>query len=90
MNVESMTEKDMYNILREALYEFPVAEIKVSMPEWIAILDANHPLKKKYIGKTGIVTQSNSIVIDSLLHLMTLQITLGSSKNQGGHHNDIR
>ncbi len=49
INVESMTEKDMYNILREALYEFPVAEIKVSMPEWIAILDANHPLKKKYI-----------------------------------------
>lgn len=47
-------------------------------------------IKEKYIGKTGIVTQSNSIVIDSLLHLMTLQITLGSSKNQGGHHNDIR
>ena len=32
----------------------------------------------------------NPNVIDSLLHLMTLQITLGSSKNQGGHHNDIR
>ena len=49
INVEAMTEIDMYKILREALYEFPVLEIKVSMPEWIAILNHNHPLKKKYI-----------------------------------------
>ena len=45
INVETMSEKDMYDILREALYEFPVLEIKVSMPEWIAILDPNHPIK---------------------------------------------
>ena len=47
MNVDNMNEIDMYKILREALYEFPVLEIKVNMPEWIAILD--NPLKKKYI-----------------------------------------
>ena len=49
INVEAMSEKDMYDILREALYEFPVLEIKVSMPEWITILDPSHPIKKKYI-----------------------------------------
>ncbi len=51
INIDAMTEKDMYSILREALYEFPVLEIKVSMPEWIAILNHNHPLKQKYIEK---------------------------------------
>lgn len=51
INIDTMTEKDMYSILREALYEFPVLEIKVSMPEWIAILNHNHPLKQKYIEK---------------------------------------
>ena len=51
INIDTMTEVDMYKILREALYEFPVLEIKVSMPEWIAILNHDHPLKKKYIEK---------------------------------------
>ena len=49
MNVEEMNEKDMYTILREALYEFPVLEVDVNMPEWIAILNSNNPIKKKYI-----------------------------------------
>lgn len=49
MNIDAMNEKDMYNILREALYEFPVLEIKINMPEWIAILNSNHQVKQTYI-----------------------------------------
>lgn len=49
MNVENMNEKDIYNILKEALYEFPILEVKVNMPEWIAILSSNNPVKKSYI-----------------------------------------
>lgn len=49
ISVENMNEKDMYNILREALYEFPVLEVKVNMPEWIAILNPDNPIKKSYI-----------------------------------------
>lgn len=51
ISVENMTERDIYNILREALYEFPVLEVNVDMPEWIACLSANHWLKKIYIDK---------------------------------------
>ena len=51
VNVESMQEKDMYNILKSALYEFPVEEVKINMPEWIAILNPDHELKKVYIEK---------------------------------------
>ena len=49
LSVESMTEKGMYDILKEALYEFPVLEVKVNMPEWIAILNPDHPVKESYI-----------------------------------------
>ena len=49
LNIETMNEKDLYNILKEALYEFPILEVKVNMPEWIAILSANNPVKKSYI-----------------------------------------
>lgn len=51
INVENMKEKDMYNILKNALYEFPIEEVKVNMPEWIAILNHDHELKKTYIDK---------------------------------------
>ncbi len=49
ISVEQMNEKEMYDILREALYEFPVLEVKINMPEWIAILKANHQVKENYI-----------------------------------------
>ncbi len=49
INIENMNEKDMYDILREALYEFPVLEVQVNMPEWIAILNPKHEVKKSYI-----------------------------------------
>ena len=49
INIEAMNEKDMYQILREALYEFPVLEVRVHMPEWISILNPDHKIKKSYI-----------------------------------------
>lgn len=51
MNILNMQERDMYDILREALYEFPVLEVKINMPEWITVLNKEHYLKKPYIEK---------------------------------------
>ena len=51
ISIEAMQERDMYNILKEALYEFPIEQIKVNMPEWIALLNPDHYLKKEYITK---------------------------------------
>lgn len=51
ISVENMTERDIYNILREALYEFPVAEVNINMPEWIGCLSKEHWLKKIYVEK---------------------------------------
>ena len=49
MNIDTMNEKDLYTILREALYEFPILEVKINMPEWIAILSSNNSVKETYI-----------------------------------------
>ena len=51
VSVENMTERDIYSILREALYEFPVAEVNINMPEWIGCLSKDHWLKKIYVEK---------------------------------------
>ena len=51
ISVENMTERDIYSILKEALYEFPVTQVNINMPEWIACLSPNNWLKKEYISK---------------------------------------
>ena len=51
ISIENMTERDIYSILREALYEFPVMEVKFDMPDWIACLSPSNWLKKEYIEK---------------------------------------
>ena len=51
VSVEAMSEKEIYDILKEALFEFPVLSVNVSMPDWIACLSHKHPIKKEYIEK---------------------------------------
>lgn len=49
IDVDKMNERDMTNILKEALYEFPIIDVKVNMPEWITILSYKNEIKKTYI-----------------------------------------
>lgn len=51
MDIENMNEIDMYNILRTALYEFPVTDVSINIPEWIHVLDKKNNIKKHYISK---------------------------------------
>jgi len=48
MSVESMRESDVLNVLREALYEFPVLEVNVNLPSWVMVLRENHWLRTSY------------------------------------------
>ena len=51
MDIENMNEVDMYNILRSALYEFPITDVSINIPEWIHVLDKKHYVKEHYINK---------------------------------------
>ncbi len=71
ISVENMQERDMYNILKEALYEFPIEEVKFNIPEWIAILNNDNDIKKEYVNRI-----KNSVIeIDKLRDIEN--ITLG-------------
>ena len=48
MSIETMNEHDVYNVLRESLYEFPVLEVNVNLPSWVMVLNDNHWLKRNY------------------------------------------
>ncbi|MEG0372050.1 MAG: stage IV sporulation protein A [Clostridium sp.] len=45
----NMNMEDITNILEKVLYEFPVKEIGVNLPEWVEALDNNHWLKKNFV-----------------------------------------
>lgn len=51
ISVEKMEEEEILNILKEALYEFPILNIEVSIPEWVHVLPNHHEIKKHYIEK---------------------------------------
>nr|WP_289036659.1 stage IV sporulation protein A [uncultured Allobacillus sp.] len=48
VSVEEMREDDIHNILREALFEFPVIEVNVNLPSWVMSLKDDHWLRKQF------------------------------------------
>lgn len=51
ISVETMNEKDIMEILKTALMEFPVLDVSVSIPDWIHVLDNKHEIKKEFLDK---------------------------------------
>lgn len=58
ISVETMTEYEIYDILRSALYEFPVTSIEIKIPEWVHILNNEHKVKLEYLSKIRTSTLS--------------------------------
>jgi len=46
VNVLSMDESDINDLLKLALYEFPINELNIQIPKWVDCLDDLHPLKQ--------------------------------------------
>ena len=51
ISAELMNEVEIMEILKTALYEFPVLDIKASIPEWVHVLPNNHMIKAEYLNK---------------------------------------
>lgn len=51
INIEKMNEKEIIEILKEALNEFPVLDIVINIPEWIHVLPNKNEIKMHYIEK---------------------------------------
>lgn len=51
ISVEEMNEVDIMEILKQALYEFPILNIDVNIPEWVHVLSNTNEIKKHYLDK---------------------------------------
>ena len=51
ISVETMNEPQIMDVLKTALYEFPLIDIKINMPKWVHVLPNSHEVKKHYLEK---------------------------------------
>lgn len=49
MDVMQMRNEDVDNALEKVLFEFPIKEINIELPEWVDSLDMSHWLKRDFI-----------------------------------------
>lgn len=59
INCLTMTEKDISAILEALLYEFPITELRFSVPSWVNGLYAEHPLRSRIL--EGICEKADTI-----------------------------
>ena len=48
MSVEDMNSEDARNVLQTSLYEFPVTDVEVITPSWVAVLEDGNEVKKSF------------------------------------------
>ncbi|HMM05500.1 MAG TPA: stage IV sporulation protein A [Clostridiales bacterium] len=78
----NMTNDDVLRVLQEALYEFPVTEVDVHLPDWVPETDENHWLRKNL--ETDIFTIVDEIkrirdLDNAVAAIDALEITEGAS-----------
>ncbi|MBP3488370.1 MAG: stage IV sporulation protein A [Roseburia sp.] len=49
VNCEQLRKDDVYRILEQILYEFPVVRVEFFIPKWAEMLSADHPMKAEII-----------------------------------------
>ena len=57
MDCAQLTYEDVYGILQEVLYEFPVKEVNILLPKWVEELEEEHWLHEKFNRAVQEVTQ---------------------------------
>ena len=53
VNCQTMTEKEIRDILSDILYEFPIREMRIDFPHWITKLPKEHPIRKEIFTSIG-------------------------------------
>ena len=77
VSVADMNINDITNILKTALYEFPIDHIEFNIPDWIGVLKNSHPIKQEFISK-----MKNSIVdVNKLRDVENINLNLEDSSS---------
>lgn len=72
VNCEQLKENDIYHILENVLYEFPLSMIEFYLPKWVEMLPVTHPLKADIIEQVSSLVKDMNTIRDVLEHPVTV------------------
>lgn len=72
VNCEQLKESDIYHILENVLYEFPLSMIEFYVPKWVEMLSVTHPLKADIIEQVSSLVRDMNTIRDVLEHPVTV------------------
>ena len=80
VNCAELKKEDIENIIEKVLFEFPVNEISVNLPDWVDILPGEHKIKKSIYETLISSIESVSKIKDT----KALSIAFGENENVTG------
>lgn len=72
VNCEQLKESDIYHILEQVLYEFPLSMIEFYLPKWVEMLPITNPLKADIVEKVSAAVSGMNTIRDALEHPIDL------------------
>jgi len=75
INCLQMKKEDIYQVLKKALYEFPITSMEFFLPKWVESLSGKHPLKLDIIEKIRNVMDK----LDKMSDVMMQEVDMTSS-----------
>lgn len=64
VNCEQMKLEDIQKILRQVLYEFPLAKLELFLPKWVEMLEDGHPVKAAAISEAARMLEGMQLMRD--------------------------
>lgn len=73
IDIENMGKKEMNDILRKAIDEFPILDVEVKLPEWVHVLSNKNEIKNHYLNKIkeSVVNVNKIKDVDTIINYYT-------------------
>lgn len=73
LDIENLGKKEINDILRKAINEFPIVDVQVKLPEWVHVLSNKNDIKSHYLNKIkeSVVNVNKIKDVDSIINYYT-------------------
>lgn len=73
IDIENMGKKEINDILRKAIDEFPILDVEVKLPEWVHVLSNKNEIKSHYLNKIkeSVVNVNKIKDVDTIINYYT-------------------
>lgn len=73
LDIENLGKKEINDILRKAINEFPIEDVQIKLPEWVHVLSNKNEIKSHYLNKIkeSVVSVNKIKDVDSIIDYYT-------------------